>query len=132
MLDEQSYQTAIYVYTGAAGIMLLYLAWWLGRSWSAGWATLAVLLAAGLLLTPAFPEPDAATMAPALVVLGFQLLTGGAEAAVHTAKLLAGACGAAVLLAALMRLTLFRRRAHRHVAPDAADTVAPAGEEVVQ
>ena len=131
MLDEQSYQTAIYCYTGAAGIMLLYLSWWLGRSWSPGWATLTVLLAAGLMLTPAYPSPDAATMAPALVVLCFQLLTDGPETAGHTARLLAGACAVAVVLAALLRLTLLRPRAHRAAQPDPNNTGDTVAEEAV-
>ena len=32
MLSEESYLTAIYVYLGAAGLILLCLVWWLGRS----------------------------------------------------------------------------------------------------
>ena len=40
MLTEASYMTAIYAYTGAAALMLLCLAWWLGRSWSAAWTAL--------------------------------------------------------------------------------------------
>ena len=77
MLSESSYLTAIYCYVGAAVVMLLYLAWWLGRHWRPGWVALVVLLAAALLLTPAYPRPDVDTMAPALIVAGFQMLTEG-------------------------------------------------------
>jgi hypothetical protein len=109
MLSEESYLTAIYVYLGAAGLILLYLAWWLGRSWRPAWAALAVLLAAALLLTPAYPKDGVDTLAPALIVAGFQIFTEGVEAAEHALRPLAMACGIALVVAVLLRLTLFRR-----------------------
>ena len=42
---------------------------------------LLVLLSAALLLTPAFPQPGVDTMAPALIVAGFEFLLNGPEAA---------------------------------------------------
>lgn len=110
MLSQESYLTAIYAYTGAAGLMLLLLAWWLGRSWRPAWASFAVLLAAALLLTPAYPKAGVDTMAPALIVAGFQLFTEGYEAAQHALKPLAVACGIALVLSILLRVTLFRRK----------------------
>ena len=110
MLTEASYMMAIYAYTGAAALILLCLAWWLGRSWGAGWTLLAVLLSAALLLTPAFPREGVDTMAPALVVAGFQVMTEGLESAMHARRPLAYSSGLALVLAALLRLTLFRRR----------------------
>lgn len=110
MLSEGSYLTALYSYCGAAVIMLLYLAWWLSRHWRALWVLLVVLLGAALLLTPAYPSPEADTMAPALVVVVFQLLTDGPEAAMHNLRILGGACGVAVVLAVLLRLLFFRKR----------------------
>ncbi|MAT93931.1 MAG: hypothetical protein CME59_15175 [Halioglobus sp.] len=110
MLTETSYLTAIYVYAGAGLLVALCLAWWLGRRWGGGWTSLLVLLCAALLLTPAFPREGADTMAPALVVAAFQLLTDGMDAARHALRPLAYACGLAVVLALLLRLTVFRRR----------------------
>lgn len=110
MLSQESYLTAIYVYTGAAGLMLVCLAWWLGRSWRAGWAAFAVLLAAALLLTPAYPKAGVDTMAPALIVAGFQLFTEGYEAALHALRPLGIACGIATVLSILLRFTLLRSK----------------------
>lgn len=109
MLSESSYLAAIYVYTGSAGVFLLFLIWWMRRR-SAGVTALLVLLCAALLLTPAYPREGVATLAPALVVAGFQLFTEGYEAAQHALRPLGFMCGLAVLLALLLRLTLFRRR----------------------
>ena len=110
MLSQESYLTAIYVYTGAAVLMLVCLAWWLGRSWRAGWAAFAVLLAAALLLTPAYPRAGVDTMAPALIVAGFQLFTEGYEAALHALRPLGIACGIATVLSILLRFTLLRSK----------------------
>lgn len=109
MLSDESYMLAIYVYTGAAGLLLLCLMWWL-RKWSAGWASLVVLLSAALLLTPAYPKEGVATLAPALIVAGFQLFTDGYAAAQHALRPLGFMCGAAVVLALLLRLVFFRKR----------------------
>ncbi|RLQ22924.1 hypothetical protein DWB85_05645 [Seongchinamella sediminis] len=110
MLSESSYITAIYVYCGAAIMIVLCLAWWLGRRWPNGWTAVLVLLAAALLLTPAYQSPEAQTMAPAVVVAGFQLATEGLDSARHAIKPLAYSCGVAVGLAVLLRVTLLRRR----------------------
>ena len=113
MLSESSYLSAIYVYVGAAALILLYLAWWLGRHWRPGWVALVVLLAAALLLTPAYPAEDADTMAPALIVAGFQLFTEGYNAAEHALRPLAFMSAAAVILAFLLWLLLLRGRGPR-------------------
>ena len=110
MLSESSYLTAIYVYCGAASMVVLCLAWWLGRRWPNGWTAVLVLLSAALLLTPAYQSPDADTMAPAAIVAAFQLATEGLESARHAIKPLAYSCGLAVVLAVLLRLTFLRRR----------------------
>ena len=117
MLSEESYLTAIYAYTGAAALLLLCLAWWLGRSWQAAWAALVVLLAAALLLTPAYPNEGVSTMAPALIVAGFQLFTAGYEASLHALRPLGVACGLAVVLAMLLRFSIFRPRKAPAVPP---------------
>lgn len=109
MLDESSYLTAVYVYVGAACVILLYLSWWLGRHWRPGWVALVVLLAAALLLTPAYPKAGIDTMAPALIVVAFQVLTADIDSAQHAIKPLGFFSGLAVVVALLLRLTVFRR-----------------------
>jgi hypothetical protein len=113
LLSESSYLTAIYTYVGSAAVMLVYLAWWLGRHWRPGWVALAVLLAAALLLTPAFPRTDVDTMAPALIVAGFQLLTDGYAAAEHALRPLGFMSAVAVVLAFILWLLFLRGRAPR-------------------
>ena len=95
MLDETSYITAVYVYVGAAIVMLLYLAWWLSRHWRPLWVSLVVLVLAALLLTPAYPKAGVTTMAPALIVALFQIATEG---------------GIGVVIALFLNMTIFRRR----------------------
>lgn len=126
MLTESSYLTAIYAYSGAALLAVLFLAWWLGRRWPSGWVALLVLLAAALLLTPAFPQPGVDTMAPALIVATFEFLLHGPEAAQHAIKPLAIACGLAVVLAIALRLTLLRPR-KTGAKPAQDDTATEAG-----
>jgi hypothetical protein len=119
--------TALYVYIGAALAIMLYLAWWLSRHWSPGLVALVVLLAGALLLTPAYPKEGVNTFAPALIVAVFQLITEGVEGAGHALKPLAFACAVAVVLALLLRLSVFRKRPRRRM-PDTgkAATGAPA------
>lgn len=108
MLSESSYMTALYVYIGAAAAVMLYLAWWLSRHWRPGTVALCVLLAGALLLTPAYPREGVDTLAPALIVAAFQLLTQGLDGAMHALRPLAVMCAAAVVLALLLRLSIFR------------------------
>jgi thiol:disulfide interchange protein len=110
VLNESSYLTAISIYVGSAVVMLVYLAWWLGRYWRAGWVALVVLVLAALLLTPAYPKAGVQTMAPALVVAAFLMSTVGVEAANHALRPLIFMSGAAVVLALLLGMTVFRRR----------------------
>jgi len=110
VLDDTSYRMAIYVYTGAAGVLVLYVGWWLSRHWRPAWVCLVVLLLAALLLTPAYPGEGMDTMAPALVVFGFKFLTSGLSGAAYALRPLLFMCAAAVALTLLMRLTVFRRR----------------------
>ena len=49
-------------------------------------------------------------MAPALIVATFELLLNGPEAAQHALKPLSVACGLALVLAVLLRLTVMRPR----------------------
>ncbi len=108
MLSESSYITAMYVYCGAAIMLLLCLAWWLGRRWPNGWVVLLVLLCAALLLTPAYPREGVDTLAPALIVAGFQSATEGLESARHALKPLTYSCGLAILLSLMFKLLFLR------------------------
>ena len=108
MLSESSYLAAIYVYVSAALIIMVYLSWWLGRHWSSGMVALAVLLAGALLLTPAYPKEGVETFAPALIVAAFQMMNEGIEGAGHALRPLAFTSGIAVILALLLRVTVFR------------------------
>jgi hypothetical protein len=117
VLSESSYLTAIYVYVGAACVMLLYLAWWLGRHWRAPWVALVVLLGAALLLTPAYPKDGVDTFAPALIVASFQLLTDGYEAARHALRPLGYMSALAAAVALLLGMTVLRGRGPRGTRP---------------
>jgi hypothetical protein len=72
------------------------------------WGIALLLLAAALMLTPAYPQPGVTTMAPALIVAGFELFLNGPDAARHAIKPLGTACGLALLLAILLRVTVLR------------------------
>ena len=81
MLTTQSYLVGMLVYWSAAvlGLLLLRRLWFGASLTRASGALLGVL--AGLLLMPAFPGPEVATMAPALVVVIFNSLFGDGLAA---------------------------------------------------
>lgn len=110
MLTESTYLLGLYLYLGAAGILVLYTAWWSWRSWRPFWAALVVLIMAALLLTPAYPGPDVDTLAPALVVAGFQLMTEGPEAAQHAIKPLLFMLAVGATTALLLQVLVFRKR----------------------
>ena len=93
--------------------MLLYLAWWLGRHWRAGWVALVVLMGAALLLTPAYPKEGVDTLAPALIVAGFQLFSDSYAAAEHALRPLGFMLALAVAVALLLGLTVLRGRGPR-------------------
>ncbi|MDH4040113.1 MAG: hypothetical protein OEV88_05630 [Gammaproteobacteria bacterium] len=116
MLSESSYLTALYFYIGAGLATMLYLCWVL-RHWNTGLVALLVLLAGALLLTPAYPKDGVDTLAPALIVAVFQLITEGVEGARHALKPLAFTCTVAVVLALLLRLSVFRKRPRRPPPP---------------
>ena len=110
MLNNSAYLQAMCIYVGAATLFICYLGWWLGRHWHAGWVTLVVLLLAALLLTPAYPKAGVNTMAPALIVAVFQIMTEGVEGARHALRPLVFMSGAAIVIALLLGMTVFRRR----------------------
>lgn len=128
MLTEVSYHTAIYVYTGSALLALLFMVWWLRRSWGRGWRLLLLLAGAALLLTPAYPQEGVDTLAPALVVAAFQILTDGVDSAMHALRPLAAMLALALVLTLLLRFTLFRgsRKPAPEQTTDDPDTAASA------
>ena len=113
MLTEASYHYAIYAYAGAALLALLCLGWWLSWRWRPGWVAVVVLVLAALLLTPAFPNESAETLAPALIVAGFQFFVYGYEEAENAIMALATFSGAAFVLALLVWLLFLRGRSSR-------------------
>ena len=116
MLSESSYLTDMYVYIGAALAIMVCLGWWLARAWSPAMATLGVLLAGALLLTPAYPDEGIDTLAPALVVAAFQWITAGLDSAAHALRPLGFMCFVALVLALLLRISLFRKRSKQRTA----------------
>jgi hypothetical protein len=108
VLSESSYLTAIYTYVGAAFVLLIYLAWILSRYWRNAWVAFVVLISAALLLTPANPDAQITTFAPALIVAIFEGLISGPEAAQHAIKPLTYMLTLALLLSIVLRITVFR------------------------
>jgi thiol:disulfide interchange protein len=114
VLNHSAYFTAICIYVGSAAVAIMYLGWWLSRHWRVGWVTLVMLLLAALLLTPAYPQAGVHTMAPALIVAAFQYMTIGMEGARHALRPLIFMAGAALGVALLLGMTVFRtRRVHK-------------------
>ena len=77
MLTTQSYLIAMLIYWAAAlaGLVLIRRSWFPAKlSRSAG---LVLGCIGGVLLVPAFPGPEVATLAPALIVVIFNALFGG-------------------------------------------------------
>ncbi|MEM1111111.1 MAG: hypothetical protein AAGI11_04305 [Pseudomonadota bacterium] len=109
MLNEASYQAAMLVYLGSAVLALLYMAW-LSRGWRPIWLALLLLPSAALLLTPAYPQEGVETLAPALVVVTFQVLTAGVDAAEHALRPLLLFTGLAVIAALVIGFLGRRRR----------------------
>jgi thiol:disulfide interchange protein len=110
LLNDSSYLMAICIYAGSALTLIAYVGWWLGRHWRASWVALVMLLMAALLLTPAYPKAGVNTMAPALIVVAFQIMTTGVQGAAHALRPLVFMSGSALILALLLGMTVLRRR----------------------
>ncbi|MGB1141263.1 MAG: hypothetical protein ACPG1A_10215 [Halioglobus sp.] len=113
MLTDASYQYAIYAYVGSALLALLCFGWWLSWRWRPGWVAVVVCVLAALLLTPAFPNENAETLAPALIVVGFQFFVYGYEEAESAIRALATFSGAALVFALLFWVIFLRGRTSR-------------------
>lgn len=86
MLTESAYLTALILYALSAGIAVVLINVWLLRKRSLALKILISLPTLALLLTPALIQPEADTFAPALIVLAFQWLSLGKEAAEHALR----------------------------------------------
>lgn len=113
MLTEASYHYAIYAYVGAALLALLCLGWWLSYRWRPGWVAVVVCVLGALFLAPAFPSDSAETLAPALVVAGFQFFVYGYEEARSALVVLATFAGTGLVLALLLWVLFLRGRSPR-------------------
>ena len=107
MLTQTSYVLGLGAYTGAAVIALglAYYAVFDKLSLVMRWV--ATGICSGLLLVPAYPNPESTTLAPALVVVIFQLLFGEGWSAAQTAGAL---LALAVLAGALIGLVIGLRK----------------------
>ncbi|MFK7831150.1 MAG: hypothetical protein AB8B57_15360 [Congregibacter sp.] len=110
MLTEDGYFAGLMVYIGAALLALLLFNWWLLRGRSAALRLLLTLPLGALLLTPALIQPGADTFAPALIVVAFQWLSQGPEAAEHALRPLGLFTGSALALGVLCALVLILLR----------------------
>lgn len=94
MLTTQSYLIAMVLYwaAGLIGLAFMRRLWFRKPATRSGGAVLGLI--GGLLLTPAFPGPDVASMAPALIVVIFNALFGEglSSATLPALWLLAGVC----------------------------------------
>lgn len=86
MLTAESYVMAWAVYLAAtlAGLLFFYI--WISPAMSRAGGLTLVLLLAVLALTPARPDADLGTWAPAVIVAAFDLLTDGVEAAMRSLR----------------------------------------------
>lgn len=104
MLTAQSYLVAWLVYSGALLVGLLILHGWLRRRISATALHTLLLLLAGLALAPAHPEEAPTIWAPALIVLPFDFLTLGADAASSALRSILAMLGLALVASLIVYL----------------------------
>jgi len=113
MLTEQSYLIGLSVYLLAGLATSIGLAWWVRNHLSIPPAIVVGLLAAALLLTPAYPGPEVKTFAPALVVLVFSGFTQGWDQVSHALRPLGVAMAIALAAAVLILLGSWLLRTRR-------------------
>jgi hypothetical protein len=110
VLTASGYTVAMIVYLASALLALVLGNVWLLPRAGLGLRALVTLPLAGLLLTPAYIEAGADTLAPALVVTAFQMLSSGPEAAAHALQPLAVFSGAGLALGLVIFLLALLRR----------------------
>jgi hypothetical protein len=120
VLTASGYAAAITVYIASALLALLLGNVWLLPRAGLGLRALVTLPLAALLLTPAYIDAGADTLAPALVVTAFQMLSAGPEAAMHALQPLGVFTAIALALGLLVfLLALWRGRRDAGSAPEA-------------
>lgn len=110
MLTESSYHWALLVYQLSAVLALVLMNVWLLSRHSAALRIFLTLPVAALLLTPAYIEAQAETMAPALVVAAFQWLSVDQEAAMHAIRPLVLFTAVAFVLGLIVAVFLIWRK----------------------
>ncbi|MFT4873255.1 hypothetical protein [Congregibacter sp.] len=106
MLTETAYLSALIVYALSTLLAVALINFWLLRRLPLGLKILLSLPVLSLFLTPAFIQPEADTLAPALVVVAFQWLSQGQEAAAHALRPLLLFTGTSVVFGILLALIL--------------------------
>lgn len=99
MLTTQSYLIAIAIYglAAVAGVAMLRKLWFSSPMTRKGAALLGLIL--GALVTPAFPDSEVATVAPALIVVTFNFLFGdGIQSVLAPSLWLLGGAATGVVL----------------------------------
>lgn len=111
MVTAESYEMAWWAYGAATIGALVILYFWVGGLMSRGLRLSIALMLGAAALTPAHPAPDVQTWAPAVIVAGFELLTGGVEAALQPLRsvLVIEALVLALCLLGWLALRLLRR-----------------------
>ena len=112
MLTESSYQWALTAYQLSAVLALVLMNIWLLSKRSAALRVFLTLPLAALLLTPAYIEAQAETMAPALIVAAFQWLSIDQEAAMHAIRPLTLFTSVAFVIGLGTALFLMWRKRH--------------------
>ena len=113
MLTDTGYYGAFAVYlTAAFAALVLFNLWFLPRA-SLGLRALLSLPLASLLMTPAYLDPEAGTLAPALIVTAFQWLITDADAAAHALRPLVLFTGIALAVGCVLFLGDLSRRRRR-------------------
>jgi len=122
VLTEASYLTGLSIYLVTALGLLLFGNRWLIPGCSTGTRLLITLPLAALLLTPAYAQPGATTLAPAILAAAFGWLGGGLEGAEHALRPLILFTGIAIALGffAWLLLALLAGRRRRIAARAAA------------
>ncbi len=109
MLTATSYAVGLTVYVLSALLALVLANLWFLRNRSPALKVFLSLPLAALLLTPAYIEAGAETLAPALVVAAFQWLSQGPEAASHAVRPLVMFTGLGFALGAVAGALLWMR-----------------------
>jgi len=107
MLTQSAYLTALAIYLAAGLLTAMIVALWVRRHFSLLPGLVCGIAAATVLMVPAYPQAGSDTFAPALVVLGFTVLTEGWAQAGHAVRPLLLAVAVALLLSVMTALVVW-------------------------